>query len=471
MQSARFFLTGLVAVSLWAAGPVEAAKKDVLRETGSAFSEIAKAALPAVVFIDVETTIEVPRRRYRHPFEEFFGRGYFQNQQEGEEPRKYSQQGQGSGFIISKDGYILTNNHVVNEADRITVTLADGRKFDAKLVGADPKSEVALIKIEDGEELPYLALADSDALEVGEWVLAAGNPFGLSQTVTAGIVSAKGRSEVGIAEYGNFIQTDAAINPGNSGGPLLSIDGEVVGINTAIYTRSGGYMGIGFAIPINQAAQIKDQLIKYGKVTRSVLGVYIQEVDEDLAASFGLEESGGILISQVVEESAAEEAGLKEGDIVVELNGKAVGKVGAFRNHVASIAPNSKVDLRIFRDGKYKNITAITKELDADDAEGGTGESALYEEIGAEVENLDAEVARRYGYEGEEGVMIVKVEQGSPAWRAGLKPGQLITSVNRRPVETVREFKKALADNEDSKRILLLVSDGRSSHFIVVTID
>jgi serine protease Do len=462
-------VVGISMLTLLAADPARASV-EVLEKTGSAFAEIAKKALPSVVFINVETTVEVPRD-YHHYFDPFFGRGRGRGAPQEREPRKYQQEGQGSGFIISKDGYILTNNHVVNEADRITVTLGDGRKFEATLVGADPKSEVALIKIEDGQDLPYLELGDSDALQVGEWVLAAGNPFGLSQTVTAGIVSAKGRDATTIAEYGSFIQTDAAINPGNSGGPLLNIRGEVVGINTAIYTRTGGYMGIGFAIPIKLAAQIKDQLIKHGKVSRSVLGIYIQEVDEDLAKSFGLEESGGILISQVMEDSAAEEAGLEGGDIIVEMDGIKVGKVGAFRNRVASIPPNSKVDLRIFREGKYKNISAITKELDAGEQTDAQVEPAVYDKLGISVENLDKESAGRLGYEDEEGVIVTEVEQGGAAWRAGLKPGQIITSVNRSPVESVKEFKKSLADMGESHKVLFLVKDGRSSRFIIVTID
>jgi serine protease Do len=470
MRFDKFLLTGIVAFSLLVTPAVDAAKTDILRETGSAFSEISKQALPAVVFIEVESTVEVPRSRYFHPFEEFFGRGYGRKYHEEEEPRKYQQQGQGSGFIISKDGYILTNNHVVNDADRITVTLGDGREFQAKLVGADPKSEVALIRIEDGDELPFISLGDSEALEVGEWVLAAGNPFGLSQTITAGIVSAKGRDETGIAEYGNFIQTDAAINPGNSGGPLLNIDGEVIGINTAIYTRTGGYMGIGFAIPINQAIQIKDQLIKYGKVSRSVLGVYLQEVDEDLASSFGLEEKGGVLINQVVEDSAAEEAGIKGGDIVVAMNGKKVIKLQAFRNQVASTPPNSKIELRVFRDGKYKDIVAITQEMEGSEAEEKVAEPALYEKLGLTVESLESETAQRLRIAVDEGILVTEVEQGGAAWRSGIQPGQVITSVNRQAVESVRDFKKVLADI-DSNKILLFVTDGRSSRFIVVTVD
>lgn len=468
MFDKRRLFAGFLSVALLGSGWVEAKTIEELRETGSAFSEIAKQALPAVVYIDVSATVEVPGRQYYHPFDEFFGRGRRGYQQQ--EPQTREQRGQGSGFIISKDGYILTNNHVVDDADEITVTLGDGREFDATLIGTDPKTEVALIKIEDGKDLPVVPLGDSDALEVGEWVLAAGNPFGLSQTITAGIVSAKGRDETGIAEYGNFIQTDAAINPGNSGGPLLNIDGEVVGINTAIYTRTGGYMGIGFAIPVNQAINIKNQLIEHGKVSRSVLGVYIQEVDEDLAKSFGLEEKGGILISQIMEDSAAEEAGMKEGDIVVEMDGVKVSKLSAFRNRVASTAPNTNVDFKVFRDGKYKTISAITKEMGGSDDDGGA-EPAMLDKLGLSIEGMDSEAAERLGYdEDDDGVIITEVEQGGAAWRSGLQPGHVITSVNRQTVESVSDFKSALPDLETGK-VLFLVTDGRSSRFVVVTVE
>jgi serine protease Do len=468
MKKINRVLIGAVLGLILASGAAEDPKVDVLRETGSAFAQIAKQALPAVVFIDVETTIEVPQYGYRYqPFQDIFGRRGQLAIPEEREPKKYSREGQGSGFIISKDGYILTNNHVVNDADRITVILADERKFSAKVIGSDPKTEVALIKIEDPHELPYLELGDSDALAIGEWVLAAGNPFGLTQTLTAGIVSAKGRREVGIAEYGNFIQTDAAINPGNSGGPLLNIDGKVIGINTAIYTKSGGYMGIGFAIPVNQAIQIKDQLIKDGKISRSVLGIYIQDVDEDLARSFGLEESGGILVSQIMEDSAAEEAGLKEGDILVEMNGKKVGKTGPFRSQVAATPPNSKIKLKVFRNGKYKNIVAVTKEMTDSTV---SASSELMEKIGLSVEDLDSETSRRLGHQMEHGVLVAEVEQNSPAWRAGLQPGQIISSVDRKPVENVDDFMQTLSADKDN-RLLFLVSDGRSSRFVVVNIE
>ena len=444
------------------------AQNNILRETGSAFAEIAKQALPAVVFIDVETTIEIPQYGYRYqPFEDFWGwRGQLAIPEE-RESKRYSRGGQGTGFIISKDGYILTNNHVVDEADRITITLADDRKFSAKVIGSDPKTEVALIKIEDPHDLPYLELGDSDALKVGEWVLAAGNPFGLTQTITAGIVSAKGRDEIGITEYGNFIQTDAAINPGNSGGPLLNIDGKVVGINTAIYSRTGGYMGIGFAIPINQAIQIKNQLIANGKISRSVLGILIQNVNGELAERFGLEERGGILISQVIKESAAEEAGLKAGDIIVEMNEKEVGKTGAFRNRIAATPPGTTIKLKLFRDGDYQTIEAVTKPLDGT---GSVATSKLMEKIGLSIEDLDSEMGRRLKLTDESGVLVSEVEQNSPAWRAELRPGQIIRSINRQSVENVSEFTQILSGNS-GQSVLLLVSDGRGSRFIVIALD
>lgn len=470
MRFKKLLLAGLITVVCVAAGSVDAQDVGILEQTGNVFSQIAKRAMPAVVFVDVEATVEVQMRRYRNPFEEFFGPGDSDGGSAQPRTREYLQQGQGSGFIISKDGYILTNNHVVGDAERITVTLGDGHEFQAELIGADPKTEVALIKIDSDEDLPFLPLGDSDAIQVGEWVLAAGNPFGLSQTITAGIVSAKERSEVGITEYANFIQTDAAINPGNSGGPLLNIHGEVVGINTAIYSQTGGYMGIGFAIPINQASQIKDQLIAYGKVNRSVLGIYIQEVDDTLARSFGLDEPGGILISRVLDDSAAEKAGLQEGDIIIEVDGRDTGKIGTFRSRVASITPNTKVELKIFRDGEYKTLSAVTQPMDPEqvvsiEADQPNG----YDRMGITVAELDSSDTEEVQVD--RGVVIAAVEEGGAAWRAGLREGYVISSVNRRSVDSVEDFIKALGNVDEGERVLLLVTDGRSSRFMVVLMD
>ncbi|MCF7849526.1 MAG: DegQ family serine endoprotease [Kiritimatiellales bacterium] len=472
MLAKKFVVAGLVGLMVFASVPARG-NIEILEKTGSAFKQIAKDALPAVVFVSVETKVEVRGSGgyYFHPYGgQGGGRGGFLVPDQGGEAQQRTQVGQGSGFIISKDGYILTNNHVVNDADHITVTMNDGRKLTAKLVGTDPKSEVALIKVDDGDQLPFVPLGDSDGIDVGEWVLAAGSPFGLAQTITAGIVSAKGRN-IGIADYENFIQTDAAINPGNSGGPLLNIRGEVIGINTAIYTQSGGYMGVGFAIPINMAKQIKNQLIEHGRVSRSYLGIYIQEVNEDIAASFGLDESEGILVSQVMEESSAAEAGVKAGDVIVEIDGDKVGKLANFRNRVAATPPGSKLELKVYRNKKYRKVSAITKELPDGEAETATAEPAAYKKLGLTVDNLDEDTAKQLGYEEEEGVIITEVEQGSPAWRAGLQPGLLIASVNRKEVGNVMQFRRVLSKLDDADKVLLLVKDGRSSRFIVVTID
>ncbi len=461
MMKAKLWMSGMLAVVLFV-GSAHALDIETMKETGSAFTKIAKEALPAVVFIDVGSTIQVvPQRGYNDPF----GRGY--GSPYGAQPRTYRQQGQGSGFIISKDGYILTNNHVVRNADQIQVTLGDGRTFKATLVGTDPKTEVALIKIEDDEDFPFLTLGDSDKLEVGEWVLAAGNPFGLSQTITAGIVSAKERSEVGISDYANFIQTDAAINPGNSGGPLLDIEGKVVGINTAIYTETGGYMGIGFALPINQAIAVKDQLMDGGTVRRSLLGIAIQEVDAQLAETFGLEETRGILISEVMEDSAAEEAGLKAGDIIVELNGRSTGKLASFRNHIISFAPDTQIELKIFRDGKYITVSAVTKAME-EDFSNAIGANMAKEKLGLTVEDAEAQTS---GRRASGGVVVADVEEDSLAARAGIQVGQRIMSVNRQRVDSAEAFYEAVEEGIESSRILLQVSDGRSARFVVIMLE
>lgn len=448
---------------------------DVLRRTAKAFTQVAKTAVPAVVFIHVEKTIETSggyRQQYNDPFgffgdeflERFFGRRYAPQ-------RRYKQTGQGSGFIISRDGYILTNNHVVGDADRITVKLYDGREFDAENVGSDPKSEVAVIKI-DAENLPVVELGDSAELEIGEWVIAVGNPFGLSETVTVGVVSAKGRSNIGIAEYEDFIQTDAAINPGNSGGPLLNIDGDVVGINTAIYSRSGGYMGIGFAIPINMAKAIKEQLIARGKVTRGYLGVLLNREDmtEEMAESFGLDEARGVLVAEVVPGSPADEAGLEEGDIVLRLDGEDVVNNSTFRNRIAMVTPGTTVELLVFRDGERKTVGVTIGTLPG--REGATEAAVeLARDIGIQVRDLTPELAQRLGYDMTEGVVVESVEQGSAAQQAEIQPGNLILSVNRRPVSTAEAFFAELAKTEASGRVLLRVRNPHYSWFALLRFD
>jgi len=448
--------------------------RKLLEETSSAFSEIARSATPAVVFIEVEKTIQtggrgqVPQFFQNDPFE-FFGddflRRFFQMPQQ-RSPRQFRQRGAGSGFLISEDGYILSNSHVVGDADRITVTLHDGRTFKGRKVGADPHTEVAVIKIE-GSGFPFLRMGDSSTLEVGEWVIAIGNPFGLTETVTVGIVSAKGRANIGIADYEDFIQTDAAINPGNSGGPLLNIAGEVVGINTAIYSRSGGYMGIGFAIPIDMASAIKDQLVETGTVTRSFLGVVIQDVDEDLAGSFGLETARGILIAEVQQNSAAEKGGLKQGDIILKLDGREVEGVNPFRNTVASTPPGTALTLTVFRDHEFLEVRVITESLDDEGVASGSP-SDVQQKLGLTVQDLDPALAQRFGYQMGEGVIVSQVEPGSIAADEGIRPGALIVEVNRQPVSSAAQFRDLLAEASGRGNVLLLVRDGQSYRFVIL---
>ncbi len=448
-----------------------------LRETGKAFRSVAKQVGSAVVFIKVEK--EVKQRGMGSdsfggsPFNDellrrFFGQPPQQKRSPHQTP-KHNAAGQGSGFIVSSDGYIMTNNHVVADADKVTVQLLDGSEYEAKIIGTDPPTDVALIKIDVDEKLPALKLGDSDQLEVGDWVLAFGNPFGLSHTLTAGIVSAKGRSGMGLSDYENFIQTDAAINPGNSGGPLVNLDGEVVGMNTAIYSRSGGYMGIGFAIPINMAKNIRQQLIQDGGVTRGRLGVYIQDLNKDLAESFGINQHEGILVAQVLEDSPAEKAGVQQGDVILKLDGEKVTAVASFRNKVAMTRPGSKVELLVLRGESKKKIKATIGAMDADE-DGRPISSGELSELGISLQKLTADLAEQLGYEGIDGVLISKVEPGSIAARAGIRRGHLIEEVNRKEVETPEQVKRLIKES-DKKTVLLLVRQGDTSRYLALRIN
>jgi serine protease Do len=394
-----------------------------------------------------------------------------------QQPRRFRQvprqqqrmEGQGSGFIISPDGYIMTNNHVVGDADKVTVKLEDGREFTAKTVGTDPHSDVAIIKI-DAKNLPVLALGDSDALEVGNWVLAIGNPFGLSHTLTAGIVSAKGRSSLGLTDYENFIQTDAAINPGNSGGPLVDLNGKAIGMNTAIFSQSGGSMGIGFAIPINMAKAIKNQLIKTGSVTRGYLGIVIQDLTPELADSFGLDDHQGILVAEVTTDSPAEKAQLKQGDVIVKFDGKAVEEVGAFRNYVSLKAPGTRENITILRDGKQRTLTVTIGTLPDSGPMAGI-DAHTPDNLGLTIQTLTPDLAQQFGYQEDKGVVVTQVAPGSVAALADIQPGMLIQEVNRKQVQDVNEFKQAIRKSENSKTVLLLIREGQYSRYVVLNIE
>ena len=453
-----------------------------LRETGKAFRSVARDVSPAVVYIQVEQEVQVRSRdQWTNPFEgspfgeeffrRFFGEPPQREREDPDRPRRRTT-GQGSGFLISADGYIMTNNHVVGAADKITVQFQDGREFEAELVGADPPTDVALIRIDAREELPFIKLGDSDRLEVGDWVLAFGNPFGLSHTMTAGIVSAKGRSGIGLTDYENFIQTDAAINPGNSGGPLVNLDGEAVGMNTAIFSRSGGYMGIGFAIPINMAKNIYLQLAEHGVVTRGRIGVYIQDLTRELAESFEIDQRQGILVSQVMEGSAAEKGGLKQGDVILKLNGEVVDNVASFRNQIALTRPGTTIEVEILREGRVREhkIVVDTMEAevasrdDAPDAEPGT--DAL-PQLGLRLQKLTPELAEQFGYQPDSGVLVAAVEPGSIAARAGIDSGALIEEVNRIDVNDPEQVISLVSESQRDT-VLLLVRQGGASRYIAL---
>ncbi len=348
------------------------------------------------------------------------------------------------------------------------MTLQNGRKTTATIVGVDAKTDLAVIKI-DEKNLPSLTFGNSDTLDVGDWVIAVGNPFGLQATVTVGVVSAKGRNELHITDFEDFIQTDAAINPGNSGGPLLNIDGEVIGINTAIVSGSGGYMGIGFAIPSNMVKRIMDQLIKNGSVTRGFLGVTMQPVDSDLASYYKLSKVQGALITDVVKGSPAEQAGLKQEDIILSYNNFPLENLSAFRNAVSLMSPGSKVTLKILRDGKEQTVTVTISTLQEQAPVAAVANSSA-QKLGVKVQALTAETAQQFGYTNDKGVVITSVEPNTPAAEVGLRPGSLIIAVNRKKIASVEEFNTALTEALNDGRVLLMVRQGEAVRFVAITI-
>jgi serine protease Do len=421
--------------------------------------ELAKAAKPAVVNITTKFAAE----KGTPSLEELFRNVPPQ----GRQPLR----GRGSGFIINRDGHIVTNNHVVDEAASVQVKLSDGREFSAKVVGKDPKTDLALLKIDDGGNLPVLPLGDSAALQVGEPIMAIGNPFGLELTVTTGIVSATGRL-IGSGPYDDFIQTDASINPGNSGGPLINARGEAVGISTAIFSRTGGSIGIGFAVPINMAKFVVPQLVQHGRVVRGWLGVTIQPLTAELARSFGLPETEGALVSNVQDGSPAAKAGLKSGDVIVEFDGKKITRTMDLSRIVAATPVDKEVRLTVLRDGKPLPVTArIARLEDRSEAvasektePGGRGK------FGVTVEPVTAEMARELGLQKPQGVVVRQVRPGSPAADAGIRPGDVIAEVNRKPVHTVDELRLALEKQQPGTPALILVHREGASLYLTAKI-
>lgn len=447
------------------------------RELSQAFEAVAAHVRPAVVSVYSEKTVRFRSFEWGFPFGEDFFQRFFGDDWPGQprrpsqpRPREYRvpQRGAGSGMIVDKEGYILTNWHVVRDVDKIKVQLADKRIFEAEIVGKDEKSDVAIIRIKGRvpKDLPVVSLGNSDELKVGDWVLAIGAPFGLAQTVTAGIISAVGRANVGVADYEDFIQTDAAINPGNSGGPLVNMRGEVIGINTAIATSVGQFAGVGFAIPINMAKSMMPTLLKGEAVVRGYLGVIIQEISDELAEQFKLADNKGALVAQVNKDSPAEKAGIKTGDVIIRYRGKAVADTRELRNAVAATAPGTKADVTIIRDGKERTLTVTVGKLTPEVAAAEPGKGGSLEQFGLTVQPLTPELAEQFGYKDEKGVLITEVDPDSPAGAANLQRGDLIVEANRQPVSSIKELRDALAQSEDTA--LLLIKRQDASLFVVL---
>jgi serine protease Do len=433
--------------------------------TGS-FAQVAEMVGPAVVNVN---TLTARGGGGRTPVEEFFGEEFFRRFF-GETPeREQQQRSLGSGVIVDPSGIVLTNAHVVERAADIEVVTADGKKHKAKLVGVDRKTDVAVLRLQGSGPYPAAPLGDSDKTKVGDWVLAIGSPFGLQQTVTAGIISAKGRSIGQGGPFDDFLQTDAAINPGNSGGPLVNMAGEVIGINSAILSRSGGNVGIGFAIPANMARRIYTELVAKGKITRGWLGVSIQPLTPELAKGFGLKEPKGVLLSDVISESPAEKAGLQAGDIIIEFDGKKVDNPGDLQKVVSSTTPGKGVPLTVWRDKGSKTVEIRIGET-PDDSVALKSNKPGRTMLGLDVRAITPEIARQLNLRSPEGVVVVRVDDDSPAAEAGLQRGDVIREVNRQRVRTLQEFERLTKDLKEGDRITVLLQRGAQALYVAFTV-
>jgi serine protease Do len=424
------------------------------------FAVLAKRIGPSVVNV---STTQVRRAAQDLPFGSDDPMGQFFERFFGAPRGPERRSGLGSGFIIDGDGTILTNFHVVDGAQKIVVTMDDGKNYDAKVLGKDEKTDIAVIKIAAGRNLPAVDLGDSDRLQVGEWVMAIGNPFGLDHTVTSGIVSAKGR-QIGAGPYDNFIQTDASINPGNSGGPLINLRGEVVGINTAIFSQSGGNIGIGFAIPANSVKDLLPQLRDKGKVVRGYLGTKVQKVTPEIAESLGMKPARGALVAEVLRGGPAELAGVKPGDVILEFDRKEVKDSSDLPIEVARVAPGTRLQLKLWRDGKEVTLPLTVGEMKEAEVSASTDEG----DLGLTVQPITPRLAENLGLDRAEGLVITAVKSGGAADEAGLRPGDVIVEINREPVKNLADYRRELARNEKAKSVLLLVRRGQSNLFLAL---
>lgn len=436
------------------------------------FTDVAKAVTPAVVNITTSGSDMVSDTRgSRDRREEFFGSpfGPFGPRRFGPpmEPRERRGGGQGSGVIVSTDGYVLTNNHVIADAKIVTVTLPDKREFKGRIVGTDPKTDIAVVKI-DGDRLPTIPWGDSSRLQVGEYVLAIGNPFGLSSTVTLGIVSALGRGHMGITQYEDFIQTDAAINPGNSGGALVNTKGELIGINTAIFSQTGGYQGVGFAVPTGMSKPIYESLVKTGKVVRGYLGIGIQDLNQNLAKSFNLKGSNGAIVTDVKEDGPAEKAGLKQGDVIISYEGATIDDAVTLQRLVTRSTVGSQATVKVVRDGQEKDLRITIGELPENPQIAKVDSSSTEQPLaGLAVQELDRETAQELGIKGKlQGVLVTDVEPDSEAERSGLMPGDVIREINRKPVTSLKDYERAASDLKKGQNVLVLINRRGASLYL-----
>lgn len=443
--------------------------KNVVFDKGlPSLSGLVKSVRPSVVNISTTSVIKGPNMHDRffgqqNPFRDFFGEDFFEKFF-GDSPKKeFKQRSLGSGCIIDREGYIITNNHVIEKAQTIKVKLIDGKEYDATVVGRDPKTDLALIKIDAKNALPSAAFGDSDNLEIGDWVVAIGNPFGLETTVTAGIVSAKGRV-IGAGPYDDFIQTDASINPGNSGGPLFNLKGEVVGINTAIV--SGG-QGIGFAIPINMAKELLPQLKSKGKVTRGWLGVVIQKITPEIAKTFGLTETEGALVSDVTEDGPAEKAGIKRGDVIISFNGKAIKEVDTLPKLVGATEIGKKAKVGIIRDRKSLEMEVVIGEL-KDEKLQASKKPEVEKDFGLVVQNITPEIAKHLNLKDKRGVIVTDVQPGSPAQEGDIRSGDIIKEISRKPIKNIEDFKEAVKNVNIKEGAVLLIQRENVTFYTVL---
>jgi serine protease Do len=430
------------------------------------FAKLAdKSSVSVVNIIAVKVIRETPQGTtpfgWQDPMRDFFERFFGQQM-----PQEYRQNGLGTGFIIDKEGFILTNNHVVEQTEDLKVRLSDNKEYQADIVGRDPKTDLALIKINAPKPLIPLKMGDSDSIRVGDWVVAIGNPFGLGNTVTAGIVSAKYR-QIGGGSYDNFIQTDTSINPGNSGGPLLDMEGNVIGVNSAIFSQSGGNIGIGFAIPINMAKQLLPQL-REGKVRRSWLGVIIQNITPELKSKLGLSTEIGALVSDVVPGGPAERAGIKRGDVILQFDGTTIGNSHDLPFVVASTPIGKTVGVEVMRDSQQMNLRVKTEELKEESEEASTGDVRPY--LGMQVQEITPEIAKNYDLSRSSGIIVVEVADGSPAANAGLIPGDIIVEVDKQAVANLEAFNRLLIGTQEGHIILFLIDRDGTTIFLTLTV-